>query len=437
MPIANNNINNINLIAYVASESKSSLMHYVAFLQSTSPIALVFISNQFNSILDSGSTMHIFCDCQCFWTYDINCTVPVGTTNCGILHTLAHGQARFQMHVEGKNIIITLEDCLHVLDILINLLFVGSMVEHNLRLLFECGSTSIFFPSSISALNNSSIKALVHNHLSFLFCDFVSPTPVSLSALLAFPALVSNLFLQLNVTPALWHACFGHPEHNAMKMILTKNYVTGFEYNGSFTDNHCIPCILSKRQAWPFDYLQHCASAICDLLHMDTCSPFSILFSNGHANRFHSILDDHLNFGSTALLLFCTQAIGHSKHVEASWELKSGNCICMVCSDNVKEFVLGELHNYFSSCGITHQAMALYAHQQNGKAERYIRTIEDFAQAMMAWSSLLMSFLGNAILTAQYLQNRLPTSTLPSLMTSCEVMENVKPDLSHLCIWSC
>lgn len=109
----------------------------------------------------------------------------------------------------------------------------------------------------------------------------------------------------------------------------------------------------------------------------------------------------------------------------------------MVCSDNVKKFVSNELHDYLISQDITHQATAPYAHQQNGKAECYIRTIKDLAQAMMAWSGLPMSFFGDAILTTQYLWICLPTSTLPSLTTSYKVMEGNKSDLLHLCIWDC
>ncbi|KNZ72056.1 Copia protein, partial [Termitomyces sp. J132] len=101
------------------------------------------------------------------------------------------------------------------------------------------------------------------------------------------------------------------------------------------------------------------------------------------------------------------------------------------------EFIQGNLRDFLNERGIIIQPTVPYAHQQNGKAERYIRTIEDTAQTLMAESGLPMSFLGDAILTAQYLQNQLPTSTLPTLVTPFEVMEGSKPDLSHLRVWGC
>ena len=49
-----------------------------------------------------------------------------------------------------------------------------------------------------------------------------------------------------------------------------------------------------------------------------------------------------------------------------------------------------------------------------------------------------MSFWLDAVLTRQYLINRLPTSTLPANLTPYEVITNGrKPDLSHLRIWGC
>ncbi|KAF5371384.1 hypothetical protein D9615_009690 [Tricholomella constricta] len=84
-----------------------------------------------------------------------------------------------------------------------------------------------------------------------------------------------------------------------------------------------------------------------------------------------------------------------------------------------------------------HQITAPYAHSQNGKAERYIRTLEETAQTLLAESGLPPSFFGDAILTARYLRNRLPTSTLPADSTPFSIMENSKPDLSHLRVWGC
>ena len=83
------------------------------------------------------------------------------------------------------------------------------------------------------------------------------------------------------------------------------------------------------------------------------------------------------------------------------------------------------------------QVTAPYAHAQAGKAERYVRTIEDGVQTLLADAKRPPSFWGDAALTTQYLRNRLPTSTLPPNTTPYEIMHGVKPDLSHLRVWGC
>ena len=90
------------------------------------------------------------------------------------------------------------------------------------------------------------------------------------------------------------------------------------------------------------------------------------------------------------------------------------------------------------SKGIIVQHTVPYAHQQNGKSERYICTIEEGGQALLADAGLPMSFWLDAMLTRQYLVNCLPTSTLPANTTPYELINGgCKPDLSHLHVWGC
>lgn len=102
------------------------------------------------------------------------------------------------------------------------------------------------------------------------------------------------------------------------------------------------------------------------------------------------------------------------------------------------ELTAGRMGDHLHSKGIVVQQTVPYAHEQNGKSEQYIRTLEEGGQALLAGSGLPMSFWLDAILTHQYLCNHLPTLTLPSDTTPFEVIMNgKKPNLSHLCVWGC
>src|ERR1700678_2275388 len=83
------------------------------------------------------------------------------------------------------------------------------------------------------------------------------------------------------------------------------------------------------------------------------------------------------------------------------------------------------------------QVTAPYAHAQAGKAERFVCTIEDGIQTLLADAKLPSSFWGDAAVTTQYLRNRLPTSTLPMNTMPFEIMHKSKPDLSHLRVCGC
>lgn len=48
-----------------------------------------------------------------------------------------------------------------------------------------------------------------------------------------------------------------------------------------------------------------------------------------------------------------------------------------------------------------------------------------------------MSFWCDAVLSSQYLRNRLPTSTLAVNIMPYEVFRHSKPDVSHLRVWGC
>ena len=117
---------------------------------------------------------------------------------------------------------------------------------------------------------------------------------------------------------------------------------------------------------------------------------------------------------------------------KACWENISGNKVRAIRVDNVKEFIEGKMRMELDNAGIAIQAMALYTHQQSGKIKRYIRTISNITQTLLADSKLPPSFWGLAVLAAVYLHNCIPTKMLPGHITPHEKMMKEKPDLSML-----
>ncbi|KAF7815226.1 Retrovirus-related Pol polyprotein from transposon TNT 1-94 [Senna tora] len=72
---------------------------------------------------------------------------------------------------------------------------------------------------------------------------------------------------------------------------------------------------------------------------------------------------------------------------------------------------------------------------QNGVAERQNRTLKDMVRSMISHSSLPDSLWGEALKTAVYIRNRVPTKAVTK--TPYEIWTNKKPCIWHLHVWGC
>ena len=411
--------------------------------------ALLSLTSLYNALLDSGCTHHIIRDKALFRNY-IARPVSIGTANCGSLEALGTGDVEFRYIFGNQRVIFTLRNSLYAPSAPINLISVGALAERGMSCLFSPGGTTkISYSKDHPRLPGLSISATVVNRLSFLNLDFIPPDDLSVAATsslshvpTAFPAHATALppaysFPRIKLDSILWHRRFGHIGMDATKAALTKEYVKGVHFDGVFVNDHCIPCIVGKSPQRSYTYHGHRAAKIGELLHMDLCGPFPVQAPHGE-KYFFNILDDKTNWGFTYGLRLKSDAFSQYLKTEAFLERSNDAMVLTVRCGGELELTAGKMGAHFASKGITLQRTVAYAHQQNGKSERYIRTIEEGGQALLADSGLPMSFWLDAVLTRQYLVNRLPTSTLPLNTTPFESLTNGrKPDLSHLRVWGC
>ena len=439
----------------IYNRCESKFPFHVAYTSTPiQPTALLSMAGSYNALLDSGCTHHIIRDRSLFNDFSPR-NISVGTANCGSLDALGTGDVKFEFPFGNRLIIFTLRGCLFAPSAPINLLSVGALVERGMSCLFSPGGiTKVFFPDDHPKFSGVTFPAAVSNRLSFLRLAFISPATSS-SVSLAMPARVlssgvvsssldvsssssaSASFPRIKLDSMLWHRRFGHIGMDATRAALSKNYVTGVKLDGSFARDYCISCIVGKSPQKPYPFRGNRALLVGDLLHMDLCGPFPVQAPRGE-KYFFNILDDRSNWGFTFGLRHKNDAFTHYKVTEAFLERSGGVVVKTIRCGGELELTAGQMGNHFTSKGIVVQRTVPYAHQQNGKSERYIRTIEEGGQALLADAGLPMSFWLDAVLTHQYLVNRLPTSTLPADTTPYEVITNGrKPDLSHLRVWGC
>jgi len=174
-------------------------------------LALISVSTgpkaALNTVLNSGSTHHIFRNRSVFCSYKAAQDLSIKTANCGSLMALGTGTVVIVISLAGRRIELVLPNCLHAPDVPINLFSVGDLQENGFRVHFEPGTlnpyTNTVFPSTHATLPNFCLQAEFINRLSFLSCDFRSTV--------AMPAVApdTNRFPPISPTPSAAKVRFG------------------------------------------------------------------------------------------------------------------------------------------------------------------------------------------------------------------------------------
>ncbi|KAH9736282.1 hypothetical protein KPL71_018042 [Citrus sinensis] len=103
-------------------------------------------------------------------------------------------------------------------------------------------------------------------------------------------------------------------------------------------------------------------------------------------------------------------------------------------SDRGGEYVVP----FMSLCeqsGIIHQVTAPYSPQSNGIAERKNRTLKKMMNAMLISSGLPQNMWGEAVLSANYLLNKIPRKQEDK--TTYELWKGISPSYKFLRVWGC
>ena len=95
----------------------------------------------------------------------------------------------------------------------------------------------------------------------------------------------------------------------------------------------------------------------------------------------------------------------------------------------------GPFAKYLEDSGIVAQFIMPGSPEQNGVAERRNRTLMEMVRSMISMTNLPGFLWGEALKTALYILNRVPTKAVP--LTPFELWTGRKPSLNHLKVWGC
>ena len=103
-----------------------------------------------------------------------------------------------------------------------------------------------------------------------------------------------------------------------------------------------------------------------------------------------------------------------------------------VRSDNARDYFNHILSHFFQKEGVIHESSCVNIPQQNGVVERKNRHLLNVTRALLFQNNVPKSFWGEAVLTAVYLINRMPSRVL-GYQNPINVLSKFFSDFSNSC----
>ncbi|CAL2238709.1 unnamed protein product [Prunus armeniaca] len=146
-----------------------------------------------------------------------------------------------------------------------------------------------------------------------------------------------------------------------------------------------------------------------------------------------TFIDDYTRYGYIYLIAHRYEALDCFKRFIAEVENQTEKSLKALRTDSEREYLSEQFKELCENKGIRRQLTVPYTPEQNGVAKRRNRTLLDMVRSLMAQANLPISFWGEAILTAVYILNQVPSQSVTS--APYELWKGEKPNLRHLRPW--
>lgn len=240
----------------------------------------------------------------------------------------------------------------------------------------------------------------------------------------------ANVAVHVDQSLIMWHRRFRHANHNTLKQMIKGGHVNGLSCTQIEKHSDCLPCIKSKLTRKSFTNSQTRADAPGELIHFDIMGPFEVR-SLGHSHYLSLFVDD-----LSGMKFFVLMGKQKSEITQAIEKLiaetnASGIKILRMRSDNALEFKNKAIEQIMLKNYIHHEFSAPYCPEQNGRAERQNRTIQDMIRTIREDAKLPASLWAELANTSACLKNRTSIERL-GWKTPYEIWFGQKPNVNHL-----
>ena len=376
--------------------------------------------------LDSGATVHVTNSLQGFKTKRVpnKDDLKVFVGNGERVRVDFVGLASLELE---SGFILELVDVVYVPSMTRNLLSVSKLVKSNLQFEFDESGFSIFRNKSFIG------NGLLIDGMFRLNCKLPNQSTEMINVLSSKQPCNTESF-------TIWHNRLGHVSKERMNLLSKESILPPLNHHEQ--DKTCIECAkgkltnLRKKGAIRSEKL-------LEIIHTDICGPFPVDTHDGF-KYFITFTDDFSRYGYVYLITEKSKALEMFKIYKAEVENQLDSKIKVVRSDRGGEFYgkftekgrnPGPFANFLQQEGIVAQYTNPGTPQQNGVSKRRNRTLIEMVRSMMCCTKLPTFLWGEALKTANYLANRIPTKA--TNMIPYEIWCKRKPSLAHLRTWGC
>ena len=365
----------------------SSLVSYAGGRGSSPGTPSISTPHMTSWVIDSGASSHMTGFPSVLTSYRPETSIPdVRIADGRSCPVLGSGQSRATSS-------LPLQHVLYILGFPSNLLSISAITKA-----LHCGV--FFFPHHcvFQDLDTSQRIGLGRENGRGIY-ELVANSPsTGLQALFALSASSSSLHDSL-----LWHCRLGHPSFVKLKETLPWLHLSEF---------HCESCELGKhhRSSYP-SRTGPPTHRPFDLVHCDVWGPTPHTSPTG-GKYYMVFVDDYTRASWTYILKSRKEVFSRVQHFLLEIITQYETMVKILRTDNALEFTQKAIEELYLAHGIVHQTTCPYTSQQNGVAERKHRHLLDIIRTLLLAMRVPQYLWCEAVLTATYLVNRLPSAAL-------------------------
>jgi transposase InsO family protein len=266
-----------------------------------------------------------------------------------------------------------------------------------------------------------------------------APIPIAVSAAVQLPnvSIDPQELLPVDQLRMLYHRRLAHLSPQALDRMIRDGMVEGLpaqlQPTGAFPEV-CEECIAGKGVKSPFRASRRPPTKPLEVVHLDTAGKLARPGVHGE-HYFVTIYDGFTGWRQVILVRTKDEIPGKLRAALMQLMNLTGRRILKLQTDRGTEFLNATMKEWADSLGIKMRSSCPGTPQQNGAAERCVRTIKDRARSMLMGKRGPHSLWTEAVAYAAWVSNYLPVAG--KSLTPYEALWGIKPDISDLRIWGC